>query len=132
MKKICVTEMKNHARRLWSAAQSHDFPITYYDNAIMNYILDVIVLDRLPKKYEAMTTGEILDDMPHTESLETLRELLAECKSARQARKAIRDCGFYIEGDDSAEVGCFSVWLSENLRVYKRLHFPGYTLQIWN
>ena len=63
MKRISVTEMKNHARRLWNSAQSHDFPITYYDNAIMNYILDVIVLDKLPKKYETMTTGEILDGL---------------------------------------------------------------------
>ena len=133
MKRSSVREVKERSRQIWSQTSipAMDAEKRYLVN-MAEYIGHLSATDALPVKYAKMPFEDIIYEMPYRASADELRQKLLECKTRSEARKVIRDCGFCIEGDDSGEVGCFSVWLSENLRVYKRLHFPGYTLQAWN
>lgn len=133
MKRISVREVKERSRQIWSQTSipAMDAEKRYLAN-MAKYIGHMLATNTIPAKYAKMSFEDVIYEMPYRASADELRQKLLECKTRSEARKAIRACGFYIEGNDSAEVGCFSVWLSENLRVYKRRYFPGYILQIWN
>lgn len=59
-----------------------------------------------------------------------IKTALSKCKTDKQAIKAIHDAGYAIIRDDTAEMGCFSVWLDELTRVYKNPR-KDYIFQKW-
>lgn len=48
-----------------------------------------------------------------------LQAMVDSCKTGNQALKALAKNGVKVIRDNSAEVGCFSVWVSDTLRIYK-------------
>lgn len=62
-----------------------------------------------------------------------LIELLSECKTDTQARKAIKAAGYRIIRETTNDMPdkSFSVWLTDTLRVYKRYKRKEYILQHW-
>lgn len=60
---------------------------------------------------------------------EQLEQDLKDCHTSRQVVQAIYRNGFSIYKDDSEEIGSFSVWLTETLRVYRSSR--GYVIQTW-
>ncbi len=130
-----ITDMKERCRITWNSLilrEDAQEAMTEYENRITDFILGLDQMGELPAKYRDWTLGEIRDEMPHPRSLEELKAALTECHSAAQARRLIKGCGFHIEGDDSRLVGCLSLWLTDNVRVWHDKRMRAYKVQIWH
>lgn len=61
---------------------------------------------------------------------EQFKQMISKCKTNKQVIKVIKDAGYEIVKDDSEELGTFSVWLSDTLRIYRTLR-KEYVVQKW-
>lgn len=57
---------------------------------------------------------------------------LKNCRTDKQALKAIENAGYKITKDDTKELNSFSVWISDKVRIYKRYKSHDYILQKWH
>jgi hypothetical protein len=63
--------------------------------------------------------------------MEKLKADVEKCRNRAEVEKVIKKYGFTIQRDDSQEVGCFSVWLGDTIRIYKPSHGKKMIFQRW-
>ena len=59
-----------------------------------------------------------------------LKLIIAACKTDKQVLNAIESAGYKVIKDTSPELGSFSIWISDKIRIYKRRK-NDYVLQQW-
>lgn len=63
-------------------------------------------------------------------SIESLKPIIAACKSDKQVLTAIKKAGYTVVKDDTQELGSFSIWIDDLTRIYKKRN-KEYVLQTW-
>lgn len=66
----------------------------------------------------------------YSPDIEIFKLIIAACKTDNQVLKAVAAAGYTVKKDDSQDIGFFSIWLSDTLRIYKRRK-QEYILQQW-
>ena len=60
-----------------------------------------------------------------------LQRTMRGCKTGNAVLRTLAKNGVQIVRNDSRECGCFSVWVTETLRVYKPIGVNAVSVQEW-
>ena len=58
----------------------------------------------------------------------TIRKIQS-CKTTAQVERVLSESGLRVVRDDSADVGCYSVWIDEYTRIYRPNKRNGFIVQ---
>ena len=60
-----------------------------------------------------------------------LKNKIENCTTEKQLKAVLKKSKLKITGDDTEEVGCFSIWVGENTRIYKPCRSKRFIVQKW-
>ena len=60
-----------------------------------------------------------------------LKNKIENCTTEKQLKAVLKKAGIVIKKDTTKEVGCFSIWINENTRIYKPYKRKEFAVQKW-